>query len=710
MKKQLLLTAFLALLVIFTASAVCASEVNVTDSYAISLVDDTSDASVPLEKTADSSEISVSSVSNVDNDSSKVSLSSEEVLESENSNTLSTVTNSNDGTNGVTSLSVSSSKEVHGAAGDVSSNVNITDTIKSSDLTKYYKGSTKYKATFTDAQGMVLANTNVKLVINGVTRTVKTNANGVASVAINLKPGTYKVVATNPVTKYSVTNTFKVLTTIKASSITKVYTDKKKFKATFLNSKGKALANTNIKFKINGKTYTKKTNSNGVAKLSLVNLNVGTYKIISYNTDGLTKTKTVKVIRSTTSKLTATDYTFLKGSSNTIKVTLLNGLGYAPGAGKTITFNVNGKTYTDLTDASGVASIKLPNLNAGTYKVKYSFAGNSYYTASSTTSNVNIIEDKTPTFTVKSSTTFGIGSGNSFKVALTSGSVPLSNKEVTLTLNNQVYTKTTDSNGIVSLPISLAAGTYTITYAFKGDSTYNSKSGSSQITVKQRDSTSLTWKSDKSFNQGTQTIKILLLDSAKKAISGKTVSLTVNSKTYTAKTDSSGYATFSVNIAENGTASYKFDAAGDNDYAPSSGSTKITVVKSAVTPTTATSGYGYWVFGGDMKNVDLSALASKGTTDLFLNYYAVSAHGQSAVESWIASANALGMRVHIWMQAFYNNGGWVNPVKNGSPNTAYFNQVINEAKKYAAMKGVAGIHFDYLRYPGTAYKTLFPVL
>ena len=34
--------------------------------------------------------------------------------------------------------------------------------------------------------------------------------------------------------------------------------------------------------------------------LSLTNLAKGTYKIISYSTDGLTKTNTVKVVRSTT--------------------------------------------------------------------------------------------------------------------------------------------------------------------------------------------------------------------------------------------------------------------------------------------------------------------------------------------------------------------------------------------------------------------------
>ena len=701
MKKQLLLTAFLALMVIFSVSAVCASDVNVTDSYAISLVDDTSDASVPLEKTADSSEISVSSDSNVDNDPSKVSLSSEEVLESENSNTLSTNTNSSDGANGVTGLSVSSSESGYGAAGDVSSTVKLADTIKSSDISKYYKGSTKYTATFTDLNGKVLANTNVKIIVDGVTSTVKTDAKGVASVDVNLKPGTYNVVATNPVTNYQVTNTFKILSTIQASDVTKVYTDGKTFTATFLNSNGKALANTYIKFKINAKSYYIKTNGNGVASLTMKDLKAGTYKIVSYNTDGLTQINTVKVIKSTTSKLSVRDYAFIKSESpKKIKIKLLNGLGYAPDAGQIVKITVNGKSYTVKTTAYGNAYLKLPSLNEGIYKVKYKYAGNAIYSASATASVVSILPSKNPTFTVKSVTTFGKGAGDSFKVALTSGSVPLYSKTVTLTINGNTYTKTTDSKGIVSLPIDLAVGKYTVKYAFSGDSKVNAKSGSSQITVKERSKTTLTWKSGTSFYQGTQTYKVLLLNSNSKALSGKSIKLTVNSKTYTATTGSDGYATFNVNLGTGTyTVSFSYAASGDNDNAPSSGSTKISVVKKSIT-----NGYGYWVFGGDMKNVDLSALASRGTTDLFLNYYAITKHGQSAVETWIASANSLGMRVHIWMQTFYD-GSWLNPVKKGSPDTTLFNQIISEAKGYAAIKGVAGIHFDYLRYPGTAYKT-----
>ena len=49
--------------------------------------------------------------------------------------------------------------------------------------------------------------------------------------------------------------------------------------------------------------------------------------------------------------------------------------------------------------------------------------------------------------------------------------------------------------------------------------------------------------------------------------------------------------------------------------------------------------YGYWVFGKDMTSVDLKTLAEQGTTDIFLNYYAFTTHGESKVTSWIKQAN-----------------------------------------------------------------------
>ena len=531
MNKRILLAFMIVLALVLSAGTIYASEVNVTDSYAAGTDSDDS-----IELGAYESDV-------------------ENVLESENSNNLSTNTDESD---------------------VLSATVDVSKTVTAKDVTKYYKGSTKYTATFIDTAGNVLANTKVKIVVNGQNYTQKTDKKGVVSMDINLKPGSYKVSATNPKTGYTLTTTFKILNTISASDVSKVFQDTKKFSATFLKSNGKVLANKNVKFKVNGKTYTRKTNSKGVATLSLTSLSAGSYKIISYNTDGLTKTNTIKVIKKSKTTLTAKDYTFLTKDTKTIKVKLLNQFGYAPGSGKVIKIKIDGKSYSAKTNSKGVAKLKLPSLKAGTYTVTYKYAGNNYYYASSTSSKVTVISTSTPTFTVKSATTFGYGAGSSFKVALTSGSVPLAGQTVTLKVNGNTYTKTTDSSGIVSLPINLAVGKYTVTYTNKATSKIDSKTGSTEITVKQRTATTLTWKSATSLTAGTQSVSVALLDSSSKALSGQTVKLVVNSKTYTAKTASNGYATFSVAFTA-GSYSATFSYAGDDLNLASSGSSKLTV-------------------------------------------------------------------------------------------------------------------------------------
>lgn len=553
MNRELLLTFVIVLAVALSAGTIYASDVNTTDT-----------CTTPLD---DTYEVSVYN-SNVDNDSSN-----DNILKSDNSDILSTDTESN-----------SLLKSDNNASVLESSNATIdkSKTVTSKDITKYYKGSTKYTAKFLDSYGNALKNTNVKITLNGVSHTVKTNSNGVASLAVNLKPGSYKVVATNPKTGFSLTNTVKVLSTIKSKNTSKVYLDGRKFYATFLKSNGKALAKKNIKFKINGKTFTKKTNKNGVASISLASLKKGSYKITSYNRDGLTKTNTIKVVTSTTTSLTTYPYTFLKSDKKTIKVKLLNKFGYTAGKGKIITFKVNGKSYTAKTNSKGIAKLKLPSLKPGIYTVKYSFKKTGFYKGSSAKSKLTIIPSKTPTFTVKSTTTFGNGAGTPFKLALTSGSVPLADKTITLKVNGDTYTKTTDSKGMVSLPINLAIGKYTITYTNKADSKVKSKTGTSEINVVKRNPTSLTWKSSTSFNQGKQTFSVLLLDSNSKAVSGGTVKLVANSKTYTATTSSSGYATFSVTLTSVGNQTVSYSFVGNNLNAPSSSSKTVTILRNNV--------------------------------------------------------------------------------------------------------------------------------
>ncbi|MBR4171738.1 MAG: hypothetical protein IKR48_08815 [Kiritimatiellae bacterium] len=105
-----------------------------------------------------------------------------------------------------------------------------------------------------------------------------------------------------------------------------------------------------------------------------------------------------------------------------------------------------------------------------------------------------------------------------------------------------------------------------------------------------------------------------------------------------------------------------------------------------------------------MNLVDLNALKELGVTDLLLHDQALTQFGQPAVEAWIEKANAVGIKVHIWLQAFYT-GRWVNPVKKGAPNLVLFGRILAHAKQCARIRGVGGIHFDYMRCGGLAYKT-----
>ena len=73
----------------------------------------------------------------------------------------------------------------------VSNNVSVKTTLITNDLTKMYLGPEKFNATVLDGQGKPLANQNVTFNINGVFYNKVTDANGVASLAINLMAGEY---------------------------------------------------------------------------------------------------------------------------------------------------------------------------------------------------------------------------------------------------------------------------------------------------------------------------------------------------------------------------------------------------------------------------------------------------------------------------------------------------------------------------------------
>ncbi len=606
----------LALILIFSISAIQASDVNITDSDNLTNV---SDGNIEIESSHDLESVNSNTFSTNNDDTSlkqtaknqtelishtnityKESYSvtlkdsdNNDVLENSAGDFVINSVNYTANTDGMgvasADLSLNPDKyaantyfigdDVYEASNNLTNTLEVSPTIIADDVTKYYKGSTQYSATFLDSNRNALANRNVTITVNGKTYTRKTNATGVANLSVDLKPGTYKVLSTNPDTGYKLTTSFKILSTISASNLNKLAGDNKKFKAKFFKSNGEALANTYIKFKLKGKIYKVKTDTNGKASLSVKKLKKGTYKIVCYNKDGLTKTYKIKVYNKVSTKLSTRSYTFFKNETKKINVTLTSSLDYSPVSGKYIKITVNGKSYYKKTNTNGVASLKLPSLKKGVYKVKFIFSGNTHYKKSSVSKYVVVITTSDPTLTVKSTKTFGYGAGTSFKVSVTAGGVALVKKAVTFEVNNKTYVKSTDSSGIAFLPIKLDIGNYTVKYSIDNDSRVNAKSSSTPITVKLRVNTSLKWKSGTSFSESSQTFKVVLTDSKGKAISGQTVKLTIKSKTYSAKTSSKGYATFKTSIA---VGSYKVTVKfkGTNNYVGNSTSKSIEITYS----------------------------------------------------------------------------------------------------------------------------------
>ncbi|MGV8173071.1 MAG: C1 family peptidase, partial [Methanobrevibacter sp.] len=227
------------------------------------------------------------------------------------------------------------------------------NSIKSSDLVKYYKNASKFSA------NVNAANVNVTFNINGVNYTKTSDENGTAYLNINLRPGTYNITTFfNGINK---TNTVTVLSAIIGDNLVKYYKNGTEFYAKFVKGNGEALANRNVTFNINGVFYTRETDSNGIAKLN-INLRPGNYILTATDPEtgldigfGITVLPTIIAKNLTKTYLNASQFNarFVKGNGDSL-------------ANVNVTFNINGVFYTRQTNNDGLATLNI-NLIPGKY-------------------------------------------------------------------------------------------------------------------------------------------------------------------------------------------------------------------------------------------------------------------------------------------------------------------------------------------------------
>ena len=138
------------------------------------------------------------------------------------------------------------------------------------DNAKYgWSKSITYQAKLIDEDGKAVANKQVSFSINGKSIKSYTNDDGLAKVSVSLKIGSYAVKASSDYG--SLSRNITVVSRFSGNkNINMYYFDGTKYSFKVYGNNGKLVgANQKITVKLNKKTYTLKTNKNGVASLTL---------------------------------------------------------------------------------------------------------------------------------------------------------------------------------------------------------------------------------------------------------------------------------------------------------------------------------------------------------------------------------------------------------------------------------------------------------
>ena len=334
------------------------------------------------------------------------------------------------------------------------SNININ----APDVTKYYGGSERLVIELKD-KDRPISNAVINIYINNVDYTRTTNDEGIASMGINLNSGVY-----NSTISYNGTKTQTVVTvkdTVISKDVTKIFRNNTQYYATFTDSKGNLLKNTEITFNINGIFYTKTTNGDGMARLN-INLIPNTYILTAYNpSSGEKHTNIITVLLNIVENHDLTKY--YKNESK-FSFRLLDNQGRPVGAGVSATLNINGVFYTRSTNASGYVNMNI-NLPPGNYIATILYNGLSM---SNTIKILPILKAKDISMKYLDGTKFEAtlldGKGN-----------PFAGQDITFNINGVFYKKTTDSNGIARLSIRLIAGEYIISSMYENGATISNK-------------------------------------------------------------------------------------------------------------------------------------------------------------------------------------------------------------------------------------------
>ena len=312
---------------------------------------------------------------------------------------------------------------------------------------------------------------------NGVSTIVGTDENGVATLHIsNPSKGKYSIeyefkgdINYYPHKSSSTIIVADSTTVLTGNDLKMYYKDGSKFNVTLTDLNSVPMANETVTFNINGLSYNRTTNENGVAGLN-INLWPGTYKIsYSYSdvdaADYNVGSNTI-VVSKIPAYISTNDLAFHYGESKSFAATLTDAK-KNPLEAIDVIFNINGVPYTRTTNASGVAKLNI-NLPVGYYGITTSI-NSIFYDVSAKSNHVLVngtILEGNDLYLIQ-----GFTRDYSIKV-LNAYKNPIPNAVIEFTYEGISKRATTGSDGIATIDVGgLSKGDYPIVYKHVGENT-----------------------------------------------------------------------------------------------------------------------------------------------------------------------------------------------------------------------------------------------
>ena len=211
----------------------------------------------------------------------------------------------------------------------------------------------------------------------------------------------------------------------------------------------------------------------------------------------------------------------------------------------TVTLSINNQKY-DFVINNGIVNVVIPDLNDGNYPYTITYSGDDKY-SSFAKSNTFKVDNILPT-NISAPIVSTVYNGNKYLTITLKDSQGNAVNGASISVNlNGIKTAITNENGQTKLTTNgLAPNTYVASITFGGNDNYNKSSTTTKIIVKKA-TPKLTAKA-KTFKKSVKIKKytVTLKTNQNKVMKNTKLTLKVNGKTYSAKTNAKGQATFKI--------------------------------------------------------------------------------------------------------------------------------------------------------------------